>query len=313
MSSKRGGSTCSGRHSCGSRSSLAGWRVEQQTTPPVERHAAGSAGGTVRCTAIGSGSVRQARRTLPHRLSRTSPGQCAAGAVPCGPESPGIWDGRPASGSAPCSHDLADRALTLDGFAAASAPPRQRVRRKRRRVWNGAVDRRPAMIACDTQTSDVVAAVRFASGTICSWRCAAVVIHPGQSVCDGGLLIDLSEMKAIDVDRVARRADAQPGVMLSEYDSATQVHGWRHRRRDLAHRGRRGLTSAAERLASGVHGLACDKPRRGRAGDCFGRGLAVSESPTPSCLGTARRRWELRDRHPLHLRAAPVPPCSPAV
>jgi len=95
-----------------------------------------------------------------------------------------------------------------------------------RRVWNGAFDRRPAMIAHCAGTLDVVAAVNYAR----EHGLAVAVRGGGHSTrgfgtCDDGLVIDLSPMKAIEVDAGARTARTQPGVTWGEFDAATQEHG----------------------------------------------------------------------------------------
>src|SRR6516164_3976534 len=92
-----------------------------------------------------------------------------------------------------------------------------------RRVWNGRVDCRPAIIALCSDTMDVVAAVHFAH----EHELVAAVRGGGHSVagtavCDGGLVIDLSLMKSVEIDPVGRSARAQAGVRWSELDSATQ-------------------------------------------------------------------------------------------
>jgi FAD/FMN-containing dehydrogenase len=95
-----------------------------------------------------------------------------------------------------------------------------------RRVWNGAIDRRPAVIAYCADTQDVVEAVTFARS-----RALPVAVRSGGhnvaglSVCDGGVVIDLSRMKRIDVDPVRRIARAEAGLDLGEFDRATQAHG----------------------------------------------------------------------------------------
>src|SRR6266581_3324316 len=88
-----------------------------------------------------------------------------------------------------------------------------------RRVWNGMIDRRPV-------AADVVAAVNFArdNALIVSVRSGGHNVA-GNSVCDGGMAIDFSEMKAISVDPQARTATAEPGVKWGEFDAATQAHG----------------------------------------------------------------------------------------
>ena len=95
-----------------------------------------------------------------------------------------------------------------------------------RRVWNGAIDRRPALIARCAGADDVVAALRFARE-----RDLPVSVRGGghsvlgHAVCDDGVVIDLSLMKAVSVDPEARVARAAGGVVWSELDVATQRHG----------------------------------------------------------------------------------------
>ena len=95
-----------------------------------------------------------------------------------------------------------------------------------RRIWNGMIDKRPALIARCTGTADVVQSVRFARehNLLFSVRGGGHNIA-GTSLNDGGLLIDLSMMKGIRVDPVNRRVWAQPGNNLGDLDHATQLHG----------------------------------------------------------------------------------------
>jgi FAD binding domain/Berberine and berberine like len=95
-----------------------------------------------------------------------------------------------------------------------------------RKVWNGMFDRRPAFIARCASTDDVIRAVTFArnNGLQSAVR-GGGHSFPGHSMCDGGLVIDLSAMKSIRVDPVARTARAQPGVKWIEFDRETQAFG----------------------------------------------------------------------------------------
>jgi FAD/FMN-containing dehydrogenase len=95
-----------------------------------------------------------------------------------------------------------------------------------RRVWNGAIDRYPAVIARCTSPSDVSAAIRFARrhDLLISVRGGGHSI-PGLSVCDEGMMIDLQPMKNIEVDPERRVAVADAGVLWGELDRATQEHG----------------------------------------------------------------------------------------
>jgi FAD/FMN-containing dehydrogenase len=95
-----------------------------------------------------------------------------------------------------------------------------------RRVWNAMIDRHPALIVRPAAAADVVAAVKFArdNALIVSVRSGGHNVS-GNSVCDGGIVIDFSEMKAISVDPQTRTASAEPGVRWGEFDAATQAHG----------------------------------------------------------------------------------------
>jgi FAD/FMN-containing dehydrogenase len=95
-----------------------------------------------------------------------------------------------------------------------------------RKVWNGMIDRKPALIARCTGTADVMAAVSFARerGLLVSIR-GGGHSAAGNAVCEGGLMIDLAPMKSIRVDPVAGMARAEPGVLWGEFDRETQVFG----------------------------------------------------------------------------------------
>jgi FAD/FMN-containing dehydrogenase len=95
-----------------------------------------------------------------------------------------------------------------------------------RGVWNGAIDRRPALIAYCADTKDVILAVTFAR----SHNCLVAVRSGGHnvaglSVCDDGMVIDLSRMKHIAVDPISLVAHAEAGLSLGEFDTATQAYG----------------------------------------------------------------------------------------
>src|SRR4029450_243220 len=95
-----------------------------------------------------------------------------------------------------------------------------------RRVWNAMGDKRPGVIARCAGTADVVASVRFARehDLLISVR-GGGHNYAGKSVCEGGLMIDLSAMKGITVDPSRRTARADAGLRLGEFDQATQAHG----------------------------------------------------------------------------------------
>jgi FAD/FMN-containing dehydrogenase len=112
-----------------------------------------------------------------------------------------------------------------------------------RRVWNGAIDRWPALIARCAGVDDVVQAVRFGRehDLLVSVRGGGHAVA-GHAVADGGLMIDLSLMKAVLVDPVARTARAAGGVLLGELDRATQRFGLAAPSGIVSHTGIGGLT-----------------------------------------------------------------------
>jgi hypothetical protein len=132
---------------------------------------------------------------------------------------------------------------------------------RQRRVWNGSIDRRPALIAACTSRGDVTAALRFARRTD-----ALVAVRsgghsfPGLSVGDGAVVIDLRAMRGVVVDAATKTVRAQAGVLLGELDRATQAFGLAVPVGSVTHTGLAGLT-----LGGGFgwlmrkHGLAIDR------------------------------------------------------
>ena len=95
-----------------------------------------------------------------------------------------------------------------------------------RTLWNGMIDRRPALVARCEGTSDVVACVRFARehGIALSIKGGGHNIA-GLACCDGGLMLDFCGMRGVWVDPGARVAHAQGGCVLGDVDRETQLHG----------------------------------------------------------------------------------------
>lgn len=95
-----------------------------------------------------------------------------------------------------------------------------------RKVWNGMVDKRPALIARCADATDVVACIRFAGE-----RDVPISVrggghnYAGKAICDHGLVVDLSPMKGIWVDQNRRTVRAQAGLRLGEFDRETQKYG----------------------------------------------------------------------------------------
>jgi FAD/FMN-containing dehydrogenase len=95
-----------------------------------------------------------------------------------------------------------------------------------RAVWNGMIDRRPALVVRCAEAGDVVAAVQFArsQGLEIAVRGGGHSL-PGFSTSDGGLVIDLSPMRRVSVDAPGRRAVVEGGATWADVDQATQAEG----------------------------------------------------------------------------------------
>jgi FAD/FMN-containing dehydrogenase len=95
-----------------------------------------------------------------------------------------------------------------------------------RTIWNAMIDRRPGLVARCTGPTDVARAVSFAAehGLRLAIRGAGHNIA-GKGVCDDGMLIDLSGMRAVHVDADRKIARAQPGATLGDLDHETQLFG----------------------------------------------------------------------------------------
>ncbi len=95
-----------------------------------------------------------------------------------------------------------------------------------RAVWNGMIDKRPAMIARCTGVQDVILAVRHARDNALTIAVRGGGHNvAGSAVCDGGLVIDLSAIKGVHVDPVRRTARVQAGATWRDLDRETQVFG----------------------------------------------------------------------------------------
>jgi FAD binding domain/Berberine and berberine like len=112
-----------------------------------------------------------------------------------------------------------------------------------RRIWNASIDRRPALIARCAGVADVISAVRFAREhqQLVAVRSGGHS-YPGLGLCDGGVVIDLGQMKGIRVDPSARTARAQAGVLLGELDREAQAFGLAVPSGIVTHTGLAGLT-----------------------------------------------------------------------
>jgi FAD/FMN-containing dehydrogenase len=159
-----------------------------------------------------------------------------------------------------------------------------------RAVWNGAIDRRPRLIARCIGPADVVAAVRFARE-----HDLEIAIRggghnvAGTAVCDDGIVIDLSAMRAVRVDPADRRAWVQGGALWGDVDRETQMHGLATTGGIVSHTGVGGLT-----LGGGVgwlmrkHGLTVDNLLAADVVTADGELLRASEEEHPDLF------WALR-------------------
>jgi FAD/FMN-containing dehydrogenase len=129
-----------------------------------------------------------------------------------------------------------------------------------RQVWNGLIDKRPALIARCTGVADVVQGVQLACthGLLVSVRGGGHNV-PGNAVCDGGLMLDLSLMKGIRVDPARQTVRADGGMTWREFDAETQIFGLATTGGAVSDTGIAGLTlGGGLGWLAGAHGLACD-------------------------------------------------------
>jgi FAD/FMN-containing dehydrogenase len=117
-------------------------------------------------------------------------------------------------------------ALAARSFTGQLLGPRDEGYEQRRRVHNGLIDKRPAAIAACHGAADVVGAIAVAraAGLEVSVRGGGHNVA-GRATIDGGLMIDLSPMKGVHVDVAARTVRADGGVLWSELNRETQLHG----------------------------------------------------------------------------------------
>src|SRR6476620_6694078 len=95
-----------------------------------------------------------------------------------------------------------------------------------RTIWNAMIDRRPGAVVRCRGAADIIRAVRFARehGLLLAVRGGGHNIA-GNAVCEGGLLIDLSLMRSVQVDPVHRTARVEPGATLGDFDKEAQAFG----------------------------------------------------------------------------------------
>jgi len=159
-----------------------------------------------------------------------------------------------------------------------------------RRVWNGMIDRRPALIARCAGPADVIAVVRFARehGLLLAIKGGGHNIT-GNAVCDGGLMLDLSAMKSVRVDPIGRTARAEAGLTWGEYNRETQAFGLASTGGVVSTTGIAGLTlGGGLGWLHGKHGLSCDNLLSADIVTAEGRLLTASAEQNPDLF------WGLR-------------------
>lgn len=112
------------------------------------------------------------------------------------------------------------------GFKGEVISPNDGAYEDARKIWNAMIDKRPAIIARCASTEDVVKGINFArdNGIVLAIRGGGHNIA-GNAVVDDGIVVDLSLMKAANVNTTTRRVTVGAGALLKDLDAATQAHG----------------------------------------------------------------------------------------
>jgi FAD/FMN-containing dehydrogenase len=159
-----------------------------------------------------------------------------------------------------------------------------------RSVWNGEIDRRPAVIARCHSPADVGAAIDFAraEGLEISVRGGGHNFG-GAAVCADGLMIDLSAMNRVVVDPDARRARCGGGATLADLDTATQEYGLAVTGGTISHTGVGGLTlGGGFGWLTSRHGLSCDNVVSAEVVTADGRCVRASATENPDLYWAIR-------------------------
>ena len=159
-----------------------------------------------------------------------------------------------------------------------------------RKVWNGMIDRHPALIVRCAGTADVIACVNLAREEELPLAIRGGGHNvAGSAVCDDGVVVDLTAMKGIEIDPEGQTVRARPGLLWGELDRETQAFGLATTGGIVTHTGIAGLT-----LGGGIgwlmrrHGLTCDNLVAADIVLANGQFLRVSERENADLL------WGLR-------------------
>jgi FAD/FMN-containing dehydrogenase len=152
-----------------------------------------------------------------------------------------------------------------------------------RHAWNAMIDKRPALVARPRGTAEVARLVLFARrhGLEIAVRCGGHGTS-GQSTTEGGLVIDLGNMRGVRVDPTARRAWVQSGALLRDVDREAQLHGLATTGGVVSHTGVGGLTIGGGYGYLGRRfGLACDNVLSAEVLTANGEALTASPDENP--------------------------------
>jgi FAD/FMN-containing dehydrogenase len=158
------------------------------------------------------------------------------------------------------------------------------------RIWNGAVTRRPAVVASCTTAEDVAAALGVArrEGLEVSVR-GGGHNYAGNALCDGGMMIDLTPMKTVRVDVEGQRTACGGGTTWGELDAATQAHGLAVPGGFISHTGVAGLTlGGGIGWLSRLAGLSSDNLVGATVVTADGRVLRASSDENPDLFWAIR-------------------------
>lgn len=159
-----------------------------------------------------------------------------------------------------------------------------------RTVWNGMTDKRPGLIVRCAGVADVIDAVNFARQhrLLVGVRGGGHSVA-GRSVCEGGILIDLSQMKSVRVDPEKQTARAEAGVRWRGFDRETQAFGLATTGGTNSDTGIAGLTlGGGLGWLAGKYGLTCDNLLSADVVTADGRFLTASAEENPDLF------WGLR-------------------
>ncbi len=159
-----------------------------------------------------------------------------------------------------------------------------------RRIWNGMIDRSPALIARCTSNEDVAAAIKMArtEHLTLSVRAGGHGVA-GSAICQDGLVIDLTQMNSISVDPAKREIVAGAGVRWGEFDAAAEAHLLATTGGQVSHTGIAGLTlGGGLGYLMGKHGTACDNLLSVDLVTAAGEAVTVSEEAHPDLFWAIR-------------------------